>query len=94
MHQTTPIQARRQICISQKMLFIIIIIINIIKLYIWYVSVPGAARSKALICGRSLLRFQDRILLTVCCHVEVSASCWSLVQRGPTDCGVSIWVWW
>jgi hypothetical protein len=25
----------------------------------------------------------------VCCQVEVSASGWSLVQRSPTECGVS-----
>jgi hypothetical protein len=25
----------------------------------------------------------------VCCQVEVSATNWSLVQRSPTDCGVS-----
>jgi hypothetical protein len=25
----------------------------------------------------------------VCCQVEVSATGWSLVQRSPTDCGVS-----
>jgi hypothetical protein len=25
----------------------------------------------------------------VCCQVEVSATSWSLVQRSPTDCGVS-----
>jgi hypothetical protein len=25
----------------------------------------------------------------VCCQVEVSASDWPLVQRSPTDCGVS-----
>ena len=25
----------------------------------------------------------------VCCHVEVSATTWSLVQRSPTECGVS-----
>jgi hypothetical protein len=25
----------------------------------------------------------------VCCQVEVSATCWSLVQRSPTECGVS-----
>ena len=25
----------------------------------------------------------------VCCQVEVSATSWSLVQRIPTDCGVS-----
>jgi hypothetical protein len=28
-----------------------------------------------------------------CCQVEVSASGWSLVQRSPTECGVSKWVW-
>jgi hypothetical protein len=26
----------------------------------------------------------------VCCQVEVSATSWSLVQRSPTECGVSI----
>jgi hypothetical protein len=25
----------------------------------------------------------------VCCQVEVSASDWSLIQRSPTECGVS-----
>jgi hypothetical protein len=25
----------------------------------------------------------------VCCQVEVSATSWSLVQRSPTECGVS-----
>jgi hypothetical protein len=25
----------------------------------------------------------------VCCQVGVFASCWSLVQRSPTECGVS-----
>jgi hypothetical protein len=25
----------------------------------------------------------------VCCQIEVSATSWSLVQRSPTDCGVS-----
>jgi len=29
----------------------------------------------------------------VCCQVEVSATDWSLVQRSPTDCGVSLCVW-
>jgi hypothetical protein len=26
----------------------------------------------------------------VCCQVEISATGWSLVQRSPTECGVSI----
>jgi len=29
------------------------------------------------------------LVSVVCCQVEVSASGWSLVQRSPTDCGVS-----
>jgi hypothetical protein len=30
------------------------------------------------------------IVSAVCCQVEVSATGWSLVQRSPTECGVSI----
>jgi hypothetical protein len=29
------------------------------------------------------------LVSVVCCHVEVSAMGWSLVQRSPTECGVS-----
>ena len=29
----------------------------------------------------------------VCCQVEISVSDWSLVQRSPTECGVSNWLW-
>jgi hypothetical protein len=29
------------------------------------------------------------VVIVVCCQVEVSATGWSLVQRSPTDCGVS-----
>jgi hypothetical protein len=32
------------------------------------------------------------VVSVVCCQVEVSATSWSLVQRSPTDCGVSLWV--
>jgi hypothetical protein len=28
------------------------------------------------------------VVYVVCCHVEVSATVWSLVRRSPTDCGV------
>jgi len=28
----------------------------------------------------------------VCCQVEVSETSWSLVQRSPTDCAVSLCV--
>jgi hypothetical protein len=29
------------------------------------------------------------VVIIVCCQVEVSATGWSLVQRSPTECGVS-----
>jgi hypothetical protein len=29
------------------------------------------------------------LVSVVCCQVEVSATSWSLIQRSPTDCGVS-----
>jgi hypothetical protein len=29
------------------------------------------------------------LVSVVCCQIEVSATGWSLVQRSPTDCGVS-----
>jgi hypothetical protein len=29
------------------------------------------------------------LVKAACCQVEVSASGWSLVQRSPTECGVS-----
>jgi hypothetical protein len=32
------------------------------------------------------------VVCVVCCHVEVSATSWSLVQRNPTDCDASLCV--
>ena len=29
------------------------------------------------------------VVSVVCCQVEVSATSWSLIQRSPTECGVS-----
>jgi hypothetical protein len=29
------------------------------------------------------------VVSVVCCQVEVGVTSWSLVQRSPTDCGVS-----
>jgi hypothetical protein len=29
------------------------------------------------------------LVSVVCCQVEVSATSWSLIQRSPTECGVS-----
>jgi hypothetical protein len=60
-----------------------------------------AARSKAWVCGLSLAGIKGSnpaggggyrclsLVSVVCCQVEVSATGWSLVQRSPTDCGVS-----
>jgi hypothetical protein len=61
---------------------------------------------RGLRCGYAaahLLGFYVRILWghgclslvsVVCCQVEVSATGWSLIQRSPTECGVSkVWSW-
>jgi hypothetical protein len=57
-----------------------------------------AARSKAWVCGLSLagIGFESRLrhgclslVSVVSCQVEVPATGWSLVQRNPTECGVS-----
>ena len=32
------------------------------------------------------------VVSVVCCHVEVSTTSWSLVQRSPTDCAASLCV--
>jgi hypothetical protein len=58
------------------------------------VPIPEAVRSKAWVCGRSLTRIVGSnptlsLVSVVCCQVEVSATSWSLVQRSPTDSGVS-----
>jgi hypothetical protein len=62
--------------------------------------VPVAARSKAWVWGRSLAGIvgsnptegMDVCLLWMLCfvEVEVSATGWSLLQRNPTECGVSV----
>ena len=60
--------------------------------------VPLAARSKALVYGRSPVEIVGSNPIggiDVCCEcfrVEVSATSWSLVQRSPTDCGASLCV--
>jgi hypothetical protein len=57
-----------------------------------------AARSTAWVYSRSLAgltgsnsaqRMDVSLLSTVCCQAEVSATDRSLVQRSPTECGVS-----
>jgi hypothetical protein len=63
-------------------------------------SIPLAAWSKAWVCDRSLAGIAGSnptvghgclcVVNVVCCQVEVSATSWSLVQRSPTGCGVSL----
>jgi hypothetical protein len=53
-----------------------------------------AARSKAWVCGLSLAAISGsnspgNMEVSVVCHVEVSATSRNLVQRSPTECGVS-----
>jgi hypothetical protein len=64
-----------------------------------FLPIPVTARSKTLVFGRSLAGIvgsnpaggMDVCLLWVLlCQVEVSATGWSLVQRSPTECGVSV----
>jgi len=62
------------------------------------VPIPVAARSKACVCGRLLAGIvglnpaggMDAYLLCVVyCQLGISVSGCSLVQRSPTECGVS-----
>jgi hypothetical protein len=59
---------------------------------------PVAVRSKARVCGCSLAGYRVQILpahgclslvSVVCCQVEVSATGRSLVQKSPTERGLS-----
>jgi hypothetical protein len=63
-----------------------------------------AGRCKAWLCGLTLAGIAGSnpagghgclsFVSVVCCQVEVSATGWSLVQRSPTECGVSkVWSW-
>ena len=60
-----------------------------------------ASRSREWVCSRSLAGIAGSnpagvmdvsLLSVVCCRVEVSAKGRSLVQRSPTECGVSVCV--
>ena len=57
--------------------------------------IPLAARSKVWVCGLSLVGIAGSNpaggmnICLVCCQVDVSASDWSLVQRSPTENGLS-----
>ena len=64
--------------------------------------IPVAERSKAWVCRRSPAGIAGSnpaggmelcLLWVLCvCQIEVSATDWSLVQRSPTACGVSLCV--
>jgi len=58
------------------------------------INSPGpSGRSPAEIVGSNPTGGHGRLLLSIVwCHVEVSATSWSLVQRSPTDCGASLCV--
>jgi hypothetical protein len=61
--------------------------------------IPVAALYKAWVYGRSLAGIVGSnptgghgclsVVSVVCCQVEVYATGWSLVERSPTECGVS-----
>ena len=61
------------------------------------VSIPVTARSNPWVCGRSLAGIagsspaggMNVFVRVVYCQIGVSATGWSLVQRSPTECGVS-----
>jgi hypothetical protein len=70
--------------------------------YSHWMPVPVAERSKARVYGRSLAGVAGSnppggmdvcLLWLLCCQVEVYAKGRSLVQRSPTDCGVTMCVW-
>jgi hypothetical protein len=70
------------------------------SLFCFILPIPVSAPSKAWIWSRSLACWDCgfkscrghgclSLASVVCCQVEVSVSVWSLVQRCPTECGVS-----
>jgi hypothetical protein len=71
---------------------------SIIISYLNIVTIPVAERSNARVSGRSPAEIVGSNpaggmdVCVVCCEVEVSATSRSLVQRSPTDCGVSLCV--
>jgi hypothetical protein len=56
-------------------------------------TIRVAAQCKAGIAGSNLAEGMNvSVVSVVCCHVLFSALSWSLVQRSPTERGVSKWV--
>jgi hypothetical protein len=66
------------------------------------VPIPVAERSNARVCGQSLVAIAGlnpagghgclSLVSVMSCQVEVFVTGWSLIQRSPTDCGVSLCV--
>jgi hypothetical protein len=64
------------------------------NIYIYIQAIPVAVRSSAARLLGLWVRIPPghgclSLVSVVCCQVEVSATSWSLVQRSPTECGVS-----
>jgi hypothetical protein len=64
--------------------------ISFFLLFVYFLPVPVAARSKTCVCGRSPAEivFESHrghgclsVVSVVCCQVEVSSTSWSLVQK-------------
>ena len=59
-------------------------------------AVQGVGLRSLLCCDRGFESHRRHgclsVVSVVCCQVEVSATDWSLVQRSPTECGVSLCV--
>jgi hypothetical protein len=73
--------------------------------YIWWsdwLEFTIAVAARSMVWPLALLGLWVRIpsgygrlslVNVLCCQVKFSASGWSLVQRSPTECGVSNWTW-
>ena len=75
--------------------------VTIHRQLVLYLPITVARRSKASLrpiacwdCGFESRRGHGRVSVVsvLCCQVEVSATGWSLFQRSPTDCSVSLCV--
>jgi len=82
----------------------IIFIYRPIKYFVFkcvIIPISVTARSKACVCGRSFAEIVDSnprrgmvvcLFWVLCCQLEGFATGWSLVQRSPTDCSLSLCV--
>ena len=91
-----PVKFTSQVSIGLVVHTLIIIIIIITTITNCRSQWPRGLRRRSTAARllRSWVRIPPEawmsVLSVVCCQVEVSATSWSLVQRSPTDCGVSL----